>query len=216
MFHWPSWTSLLTRPVDQAEDSADQFADVLKQLKEFKELHADVLGNKKISLLAHSMGHIVIQEFTEHYYDHDLNAKDGKPLFDSFVSAGGDVPMNDHRQWFEKLDYVGKRFVMMNDNDIILIMSYFLDLRIKKPYDYKLGLGFLRFPMRKQDVKRFLDPNTTYIDVSKVVASDHYYYEGKKQLMQKLFMPLLKGQDFHPEIHGAKFKKEENVYYMRD
>jgi esterase/lipase superfamily enzyme len=216
MFHWPSWSSLITRPVAVAKESAHELDEVIKLIRDYKEAHSDVFAHKKITLLAHSMGNVVVREFVENYYAHDLNNPELGPLFENFVSAGADIGFTDHRPWFEALDFTNKKFVLMNNRDIMLLLSYLLDLKIKEPFLYKLGLGVERFPMKKEKLVKYLDPGTTYIDLSKSLNVDHRYFESTKPLMTRIFKPLLNGENFEPSKVGAKVKREAGISYVID
>jgi hypothetical protein len=214
MFHWPSWKNLITRPVDNAKKAAIVLDESFRQIKDYKDQHPEIFAHKKISLLAHSMGNIVVREYVEKYYNHDLSDKYGDPLFMSFVSAGADVGFTDHRAWLSKLDFAAKKFVTMNNRDLVLLLSYLLDLKIKQPLFYKLGLGVDRFPIKKEVLARYLDPDTTYIDLSRSLNTDHRYFESTKPLMLKIFKPIVNGEDFVPDNLGTKYKKDQNIFYI--
>lgn len=215
MFHWPSWSSLLTRPVGNAKASADELAQVIRDIKLYKDDHPEMFEHKKISLLTHSMGHIVFREFVEKYYEHDLNDVYGRPLFNNYVSAAGDIGLTDHKAWLSSVDFVGRKYVMMNNRDLMLIMSYLLDLKAKLPFFYKLGLGFDKIPAKKRE--KYIDNTSTYIDLSRSLQTDHRYFESNKPLMLKIFTPMVNGESFSPDkIEGVKVKKEENVFYVID
>lgn len=215
MFHWPSWSSLLTRPVANAKASADELAEVMAELKLYKEEHPEMFERKKISLLIHSMGHVVLREFTEKYYAHDLNDVNGKPLFDNYISVAADVGLTDHKAWLSTIDFAVRKYVLMNNRDLMLLLSYLLDLKEKMPFFYKLGLGLDKIPEKKR--AKYVDPQTTYIDLSRSLKSDHRYFESTGPLMLNLFAPLLKGEAFTPtNLSGAKVKREDNVFYVID
>ena len=215
MFHWPSWSSLLTRPVGNAKASADELSEVFHDIKLYKEEHPDLFEKKKISLLIHSMGHIVVREFVEKYYEHDLNDIYGRPLFNNYISAAADIGLTDHKAWVSTIDFAQRKFVMMNNRDLMLIMSYLLDLKAKLPFFYKLGLGFDKIPAKKRE--KYADPGATYIDLSRSLQTDHRYFESKKPLMLKIFTPLINGEDFIPNsLNGAKVKRDNNIYYVID
>lgn len=214
MFHWPSWKNLITRPVENAKKAAVEFDETMKQIKDFKDSHPEMFENKKLSLLVHSMGHIVLKEYVEKFYNYDLMDVNGLPLFDSFVSTGADVGFTDHRAWFSKINFAAKKFVTMNKRDLVLLLSYLLDLKVKNPLLYKLGLGIDRFPIKKEFLTRYLDPTVTYIDLSRSLNTDHRYFESNKPLMQIIFRPILKGEAFKPDELGVKYKKEYNIYYV--
>jgi hypothetical protein len=214
MFRWPAWSSLITRPVDRALESADEFAEALQGIKRYKEANPDIFHNKKITLLVHSMGHIVMREFVENFHESELNGGNGEKLLDNYVSVGADIGMNDHAAWMSRIDFVQKKFITMNNKDYMLILSYILDLKDRNPYLFKLGLGFNTTIMKKEKIKKILDPDATYIDLSQSLGGDHRYFESKKSFMINLFRPLLNGGDFNPMNIKAKVKLDKGIYYV--
>ncbi len=216
MFHWPSWLSLLKRPVESAKKSADELSIVFNLIKQYKDDHPEVFEKKKISLLVHSMGHIILREHAEKFNLHNLNSLDGTPLFDNLISAGADIGMTDHRKWLSSIDYVKRKFILMNSKDLMLLLSYALDLKDRKPYYYKLGLGLERMPIKKRKKLEMIDSQSTYIDLSKILGSDHRYFESTKPLMVKIFKPLVNGETFPPNNLGTKVSNEQNIYYVKD
>mgnify|MGYP005685432441 CR=1 FL=1 len=215
MFHWPSWSSLLTRPVENAKASADELSVVLHGIKTYKEEHPEIFERKKLTLLTHSMGHIVLREYTEKLYARDLNEVYGKPLFDNYISAAADIGLTDHKAWLSRIDFAVHKHVLMNNRDLMLIMSYLLDLKAKQPLLYKLGLGFGKIPSKRR--ADFQDPEAIYIDLSKSLQTDHRYFESDKPIMRKLFTPMLNGEVFAPkDLTKARVKEEDNIFYVID
>jgi hypothetical protein len=217
MFHWQSWSSMTSRPTDKATDATDELAEVFKQIKEYKEANPEIFQHKKISLLTHSMGNVVFRDYVEKHYKHDLNDANGRPLFNTWVSVGADVGLTDHKDWVAAIDFVGKKYITMNDSDFVLRASYMLDLKALKPQYYKLGLGFRDLHLTKKTISKYTAPDTTYIDLSKSLGTDHRYFDSKTVLMFKIFNPILNGEDFKPEYSGVKFKEfNGNMFYMND
>jgi hypothetical protein len=217
MFHWQSWTSMTVRPIDKAAASVDELGEVFKQIKEYKEANPEMFLHKKISLLTHSMGNVVLRDFVEKQYKHDLNDSAGNPLFNSWVSVGADEGLTDHKDWVGAIDFAAKKYITMNDGDIVLRLSYMLDLKALKPQYYKLGLGFRDLHITKKTIAKYTSPDTTYIDLSKSLGKEHRYFESKTDLMFKVFNPILNGGDFKPEYLGVKYKEfNGNVFYINN
>ena len=217
MFHWQSWSSMTSRPTDKATEAIDELAEVFKQIKEYKEANPEIFRTKKISLLTHSMGNIVLQDYVEKHYKHDLNDSAGRPLFNTWVSVGADVGLTNHKDWVAAIDFAEKKYITMNDGDIVLRASYMLDLKTFKPQYYKLGLGFRDLHLRKKTIAKYTSPDTTYIDLSKSLSREHRYFDSETVLMYKVFNPILNGEDFRPEYLGVKFKQfNENMFYVND
>jgi hypothetical protein len=217
MFHWQSWTSMTVRPTDKAAASADELAEVFKQIKEYKEANPEIFQHKKISLLTHSMGNVVLRDFVEKHYKHDLNDSTGRPLFNSWVSVGADEGLTDHKSWVGAIDFAEKKYITMNDGDLVLRLSYMLDIKSFKPQYYKLGLGFRDLHLTKKTIAKYTSPDTTYIDLSKSLGKDHRYFESETVLMFKVFNPILNGNDFKPQLLGVKYKEfNGNMFYIND
>lgn len=217
MFHWQSWSSMTSRPTDKASDSTVELTEVFKQIKEYKEANPEIFRHKKISLLTHSMGNVVFRDYVETRYKHDLNDPAGHPLFNSWVSVGADVGLTDHKDWVASIDFVGKKYITMNDSDIVLRASYMLDLKAFKPQYYKLGLGFRNLHLTKKMIGKYTSPDTTYIDLSKALSRDHRYFDSTEPLMLKVFDPILNGEDFKADTLGVKFDQfNKNMFYIND
>lgn len=218
MFHWQSWGgSAVVRPTEAAAEAATDLSEVFKQIKAYKESNPEIFANKKITLLAHSMGNVVFKDYMEKFYKGDLNDLNGKPLFDSFVSTGADVGLTNHKEWLSRVDFAKKKFVTINNRDIVLTLSYMLDLKGLKPKYYKLGLGFRNLRITKKMIADLTVPDTKYIDLSKSLRSDHRYFEPETELLTSVFKPLLNGEDFDPESLGVKYKHfNENMFYIND
>lgn len=219
MFHWQSWGgSAWARPTEAAAEAAIDLAEVLKQIKTYKESNPEVFTNKKITFLTHSMGNVVFKEYIQKFYKKgELNDVAGKPLFDSFVSTGADVGLTDHKEWFSKIDFAQKKFVTINNRDIVLTLSYLLDLKALKPKYYKLGLGFRNLRITKKMMGDLTLSDVKYIDLSKSLKSDHRYFEPETKLLTSVFKPLLNGEDFNPKSLGVKYKNvNRNMFYIND
>jgi len=217
MFHWQSWTSLTVRPVDKAAASIDELNDFFKQIKDYKDANPEMFQHKKITLLTHSMGNVVLREYVENQYKHDLNDSTGRPLFNAWVSVGADEGLTNHKEWVGAIDFAEKKYITMNDGDIVLRLSYMLDLKSLTPQYYKLGLGFRDLHVSKNTIAKYTSPDTTYIDLSKSLGKEHRYFESETVLMFKVFNPILNGGDFKPQYLGVKYDHfNGNMYYIND
>lgn len=217
MFHWQSWTSMTVRPTDKAAASADELGEVFRQIKDYKEGNPEIFEHKKISLLTHSMGNVVLRDFVEKEHRNDLNDSKGRPLFDSWVSVGADEGLTDHKEWVGAIDFADKKYVTMNDGDFVLRLSYVLDIKAFTPQYYKLGLGFRNLHLSKSTIAKYTSPDTTYIDLSKSLSREHRYFEPETELMYKVFNPILNGENFSPQNLDVKYKEfNGNMFYIND
>ncbi len=224
MFHWDSYDTLITRPVKNAEIASESLMESFEIIKKFREDHP--LLNKKINLLCHSMGNLILKFLVEKNYmnkEYSEREIEDLKLFDTFVSVGADVPMNSHMDWLSSFHLAGANYIMMNNRDTVLLLSYILDLTHKRPMTYRLGLGFDNFPSRKQDVKKRTVKHFNYIDLSEILVGDHGYYLGKNPIMRVIFNKLFNGADLvnhslksETDYYLKQDKVEKNIYYVKD
>lgn len=220
MLHWDAWSSFLSRAVKNAELAAGPLSLAFKEVRDFKAAHPDTFVDRKINLLCHSMGNLVLKNFTENFLDED-NFNADTPLFDSFMSVSADVPLKDHKIWLENFNLAENKNVVMNNRDIVLLLSYTLDLKDKNPYQYRLGLGMDNLPGKRDQIKDKLVPDATYIDLSGVLKSQHGYFLPKTPLMHNIFSKLINGAKFsmsqaESQLLDVKINTDNNIFYVRD
>ncbi len=220
MLHWNAWSSLVSRAVAGAEEAAEPLAEAFKAVRAFKESHQEFFEEHKISLLCHSMGNLVLKNFTEKYLQNNQYNLEA-PLFENYLGVSADVPLKDHREWLARFNLAKNKTVVMNNRDIVLLLSYTLDLTEKKPFQYRLGLGFDNYPGKKDQIKSKLVPDVTYIDLSGVLESQHGYFLPKTPVMKTIFSRLTNGEPFHIDdveknYLKVKMKNENNIVYIND
>lgn len=217
LFRWPSWSSLLTRPVRNAEESSREFAEVLYQLRDLKESQSHLFKNKKMSMFFHSMGNIVLESFMRERYGDSLNGLSGEKLFDNIALIGADVGLYNHRDWLNEIDFAHRKYVAMNNKDIVLQLSNLLDWKNGEPILYRLGLGFdKRHVKSKMDIPLYLDPDAVYIDLSRSLALDHRYFDSKKVKMVQIFGPMITGNEVDFSQISLEHKVEYGINYLID
>lgn len=220
MLHWDAWSSLLSRAVANAEITAEPLSAAFKEIRDFKESHHEFFTEHRISLLCHSMGNLVLKNFTEKYLDNDHYNLEA-PLFENYLGVSADVPLVDHRIWLSHFNLAHNKIIVMNNRDIVLLLSYALDLKAKDPFEYKLGLGFDNFPGKKNQIKEKLVPDVTYIDLSGVLQSQHGYFLPKTPVMAAIFSRLTNGEKFEmgkreEDALKVNLKFENNIVYLKD
>lgn len=217
MFHWPAWSSVITRPVGAAEDASIEFGDALKEISDYKRHNSDEFITKKISLLTHSMGNTVLRHYTLNYYNSDnLQDDDQSPLFDNFIASAPDVPMLDHKKWLSMVTFAKSRFVMMNNGDAVLRPSYLLDIVKGDILSYKLGLGFETFSVRSFFIEKIIDNGSTYIDLSKVLKTQHRHFQAEGPWVDKIFVPLFNGIPLNITTTGLDYELKKGIFYVKD
>lgn len=212
MFDWPSWTSLLSRPVKNAENSSVELFKVFNAIKEFKERKPE----KSFSLLCHSMGNVVFSHFMKQYYISGYLSQNNKPLFENYIANAPDVAMRGHSEWLKKIDFAKRRYILMNNRDIVLLLSYLLDIKERNPYYYKLGLGFQNLPLSDRKKISMMDPDSTYIDFSYSLKNQHRYFQEEKEAIIDVLKPLVNGFTFYPKLIRGKVKFKNNINFVYD
>lgn len=150
MFNWDSSAFLYDRdkPLKRMPASAASFKKVLAKVNTYMKSNKD----KKITLLAHSMGSIVLQKYIQTY---GWEYKD--KIFSSVVFTSPDADNKNHNVWLDKLAASEKVYVTINKDDDILEKS--TDSREKGV----LALGL-------NPVKPF-STKVTYLDMTKMGTS---------------------------------------------
>jgi len=213
MMDWPSWSSLFSRPVKNAEVASAELLSIFNAFKEFK---SRIRPDKKISLLTHSMGNIVISHYLLKYYVSGHLTEDGQPLFENYISNAADVSLKGHSKWLERMDFAKRRYVLMNNRDMVLLLSYLLDIKERMPFFYKLGLGFQNLPLSGKKIESMLDKNTTYIDFSFSLKSEHRYFENKGRTITDVLYQLINGRSFIPQIIPGQVKVRDKINFVYD
>lgn len=215
MLHWDSYQTLITRPVENASIASDSLYESFEEIKRFRNDYPEHFKDHSLNLLCHSMGNLVLKYTVEKYY---MNTEIKEKIFNHYISVGADVPLTKHKVWLSKFNLAQQNFIMMNNRDIVLLLSYALDMRFHNPFTYRLGLGFDNIVGLKEHVMKNLEPNTKYIDLSKVLVADHGYFMSDNKIMRYIFNSLLNGYDFTDEKSAilkmklSQHKKHTNVY----
>lgn len=105
-----------TRPIASAE-SFDRFLNTLADFLE-SGLH---MPNNRPSLLAHSMGNLVVSELAK---DGRLEANRGK-LFENIVFSSAAVKRKRHHLWLKRIGVSERNYIMINPNDKMLMFAGF-------------------------------------------------------------------------------------------
>lgn len=103
-----------TRPVASVND----FHRFLGILRAYLQSHPTAA---KPSLLAHSMGNIIISELAKD----DLLFADRATLFGNIVFSAAAVKQKRHKRWLEKAGVAERNYVMINPNDTMLKLAGF-------------------------------------------------------------------------------------------
>ncbi len=147
MFNWESSAFLYDRdkPLKRTQAAAASFKKVLRRVSSYMRANRD----KKLTLLAHSMGSIVLQKYIQTY-----GWEYGSPIFSSVLLTSPDADNKNHYIWLDQVAKVEKVYVTINQDDDILEKS--TDARESGV----LALGLV--PIKPFSTK------ATYLDLSKM------------------------------------------------
>lgn len=152
MFNWNSKATLSdrTEPLSQMNVGAESLRKVLLQVKDY--LNRIENKNKKMVLVAHSMGSIILQTLIQKAYWPTV--VDQKPLFSQILISSPDADNVKHWEWLNELSASENIFVTINKDD---------DILEKSTDDREEG----RDPLGLKPVLP-LSPKVTYLDLSKL------------------------------------------------
>lgn len=221
MMHWDSWSSTISRPTDHAENSGDELRDAVNEIREFKEEHADIFQNKKIFILFHSMGNLILKSYVENFYDDTLNT----PIFDAAIFNAPDAPYRHHKDWLSKVNLSHKQYILMNKNDAILNASKLLDISRDNFFDDRVGLG-IKFYYHSNKV---LASNVLYFDITRASGLAHAHFVSTNpevfKIFRYIFSPKKEGEALvskssrvpaNSDVKLDPFLVIKNVYYFKD
>jgi hypothetical protein len=137
-------------------------------------------NDKKMALLAHSMGSIVMQTYLQNY-----GWEPKSKVFSSVLFTSPDADNKDHVKWLDKMTSYEKVFVTINQHDDILEKSK--DDRAKNVF----ALGLVPIPV--------FSTQATYLDITKVGSEP-----GKETGMHEVFNKAnMKSQKYICEVLDA-------------
>ncbi len=204
MYHWPSWEGPLAFPEGNARMSAKDFVSVLRELREYKRNNSQLTEGINFTLLAHSMGSIVLEQSIlgmEH------NAFAG--IFDTVVVSSSASAGKGHSNWVSKIDLSDHIYITVNTDDSMLGRAGI------KTNARRLGKGL----QNRAGVDFRLASNAKYIDLTESTLGHRYYIhrELKDRPVAKAFFDrVLNGL---PAIldqgHGVREVKRERIYVLR-
>lgn len=207
MLHWESWNSMLDRPVENTFDGAEDLREALIEIDQFKKENLLSFKNKKMIMLFHSMGNIILKNYLVDYKDEIGNSS----LFDSIILNGADTPFSGHRKWLRTLNLSPDIYVVMNNNDEVLLASLahdYMEFDLNSKNDDRLGLGIGLDNIFLFNSK--LSENSLYFDISKIVGADHRHYLSTNPNVVELFRYM-----FKEKYSNIPLKHKFNKNYFR-
>ena len=202
MFNWPSWNGALSFPEDQARSSADDFINVLRQLKSFKNNNPQLTNNIRFTLLTHSMGSLVLEQASK---QGDL----ATDLFDTLIINSSASAGKGHADWLNRIALSENIYVTVNRDDSIL-----------GPAGARLAGRRLGKGLTSRSGEEFkLADNTNYIDVTRTGVNHRYYiYPGMNNstTLKVFYNRVLNGLPASLDRDNGIIKIErDRVYILR-
>jgi len=212
---WLSWGEARIRPYQHAANAAPGLYDFLLAFNEYKSRKPDTVGDRNITLLAHSMGNIPLKILLEELYAKQVLQRG---LLSSVILSSADVPIAGHREWVEKIDFADKIHIIQNQRDLILSLSALIDKDTPGGEGPKLGRGFDSTTYTHIED---LANNAHYLDVTRSASIDHRTFNMSSYPMDanatRLFKLLLNGQGIdHPDPSIGLYQKPDlsPVFYF--
>jgi hypothetical protein len=215
MFHWPSWESMLERPVDSALDSSKDLNTFLSEFNTYVRRHPIKMFGVKTSLLVHSMGNIVFKSMIENHYNGDFKWN----LFSTLILNAADVPMKRHSEWVDQINFSKSTFITFNDDDVVLFGSEQLD-RFNDDYEKlegpRLGRNLEKY-IKKKRVN--ISSDAIYLDLSKLTFGGHRHYlvkdKKKNDILKETFTDLLRGKKPGLGKSNGVYKFFKNIFFFK-
>jgi hypothetical protein len=215
LIHWLSWGGSTLRPYQQARDSSKGLSDFLFAFNEYKSRKPGYVGDRQVTLLAHSMGNIPLKIFMEELYEKQA-LQTG--LLSSVVLSAADIPISGHREWIEKIDFSDNIHILQNRRNLVLSLSTFVDADTPEDAGPKLGRGF---DTRTYTHIEDLANNAQYLDLSRSASFGHRPFNMSSYTADanstRLFNLLLNGQGIDlpdPAIGLYQIPELSPVFYF--
>jgi hypothetical protein len=211
MFHWDSWINQITRPESNAVSAADDLQTCLKNFNEFKSNNTSLFKYRKVFLMAHSMGNIVLKSYLEKYQQGHLS----KGLFDKSILNAPDVPASNHYIWLENIfDFSNQAYVTYNNDDIVLLGSRLVDLKDRRLFrGNRLGASRFNFLLFGSDIS----DRVTYMDFTMISFGGHRYFlpgdNEDKDLITKVYDSLFHSKPY--PHHIKRLRSHPNIIIFR-
>ena len=200
MLWWQGDSGPFGFPSDKAREAAGNLSSLLLQLIELKK--NEILANKRMVFITHSMGSIVLEEFLLNHYFNVFNYQ----LFDNVILSASASKSAGHSDWLGKLDFAKNIFVMINPRDRILFYSLLAIGGGVLPAS-ALGRKLKGDYVRKSAFK--------YVNLDYLYFKNHRYFIGKFNAHLSMFWKQVysgKDVDFENTDH---YELRDHQYFMK-
>jgi hypothetical protein len=205
MFYWPGADDggATGFPDNRAQQAAPALAQTLKALQQYKQANAARLQNVKFTLLLHSLGNIVFEQFMNSYPASSLN----RNLFDTVILNSSASAAKGHDVWLRKVDFTPNLYVTVNDDDSVLRLA-----------------GFFRGVRLGKSLKRYnLAPNAIYVNFTNTGVNHRYFLPSGQEdnsYISQFYETVMDGKKFNFEgfegIKSVKHQSGATIYQFKD
>lgn len=201
MFNWDSQAFLYdrTKPLSKMKRSADSLAVVLSKMWAYFQARPKL---KRPSLIAHSMGSIVVETYVKKY---GWFPQANSALFSKIFFTSPDADNLNHWVWLTEIGHNEKVYLSINKNDDILEKSNDERDNGAKPLGLRPVLPYAE--------------NITYLDVTSIGGGMHEAFNKSNMKSQvyfcQIFDRIIKGSD--PQITTKNTTKTDipNYYLIK-
>lgn len=204
MFFWPgsAESGKLGFPEKPARAAASDLGRALRSL--------GPRGNRRRSMLVHSLGSIVVEEYLRRHHAAGSLADDS---FDAVTFSAAASEARPHADWLRRLDFGSRTFVVVNENDKVLTGAGWREL------DARLGKKLSTFwggPVA-------LAPNAEYVDIRGTGVNHRYFVRAGQNgsgVLRAFFDGVLIGQPTAwDDLPGKRYLEQRDatsVHYVWD
>ncbi len=179
LFDWPTNNIFLGSTASNAWLSAPNFSKTMLELSLIKD---DLIPERAISLVFHSMGALVLKAFTGNPALDMIQ----KPFIDNIIISSGAAPARNHERWVSKLDIQKNLYITYNQNDRTLRGASLIMM------EKMMGHG----------PHKSMAPNAEYINFTPLAGLEHNYFLNRNELHNRspeieiFFYHAFNGRDF--------------------
>lgn len=210
MFHWPSWEGILKFPQENARNAANDFGRVIRAISEYRKKHKRFIKDINFTLLTHSMGSIVLEEFILNEGGDALT-----DVFETLVVNGSASSGKTHAAWVDKTNLSEHIYITVNRHDPTLGKAEIHE-------EWRLEDGSLRMLGKaltgKNGEEYALAENAKYIDLTMSPLRHVYYlhrYLKKSPAAKEFFTKTLNGFPAKlDKAHGVMMIQRDRIYVL--
>lgn len=111
---------------ENARMSAAHYLSLLKELRRARMDNATWISGLKLSTFYHSMGNIILEKMIT---EHDISSINDTAFIDNLVINAACVPMRQHREWLEKIQFAKQVYIHYNHTDLQLKGAHLLTMK---------------------------------------------------------------------------------------